>query len=177
MSNKISKIISFVRAIRNGAKLSDTKNNPGGGALITSEHFADPGDDSHPLPIDYCAIMGIIRSGGSDGVAVGYADIINEKLSQPGEKRIYARDESGAEVGHIWLKNTGEIEITNGSGSFVMAPGGTVTINSVVIGTDGSITTPGDITANEVQTDGGIILGNHTHGGVQTGGGSTGGPQ
>ena len=67
---RIAKLLSFVRVVRNGANLSDVKVDPGGGANITAEHFATPGDDSHPMPNDYVALSA--DSGTGRESAIGY---------------------------------------------------------------------------------------------------------
>ena len=121
----IARVLSFTRAVRNGAKLSDVKLDPGGGPYITGEHFADAGDDSHPLPTDYAAAMSIPRDGGK--VPVGYADPINEPKAAAGEKRIYGRNAStGVEVNEVWLKADGAVLIANSAGSFELKADGSI---------------------------------------------------
>lgn len=124
---RLAKLLSFVRVTRNEAKLSDVKVNPGGGPNITAEHFADAGDDSHPLVTDYVALN--TDSGSGRETAIGYLDPLNEPKAQPGDKRIYGRDaESGAVVVEVWLKNDGTAIVSNDNGSVVLRPdGGTVT--------------------------------------------------
>ena len=72
---RIAKLLSFVREVRNGAKVSDSKVDPGGGADITAQHFAAAGDDSHPMPGDYVALN--TDSGSGRESAVGYLDPLN----------------------------------------------------------------------------------------------------
>ncbi len=123
---RLAKLLSFVRVERNGAKLSDVKVDPGGGPNITAEHFAPIGEDAHPLPGDY-VVTSDVRGTGREAVT-GYVDPKNESKAQAGEKRIYARDESGAVVVEIWLKNTGEATLINENGAVTLRPdGGTVT--------------------------------------------------
>lgn len=164
----IGKILAFTRAVRNGARVSDTKHDPGGSPVITSEHFADPGDDSHPLPGDYVfAVPG--KQKGRE-VATGYLDPINAPKAQPGDKRIYARDAgAGALVVEVWLKNDGTATIfnsagvvtlsplgsilgQNGAGQFELEVGGDFVVNGAVITTDG-----------EVIDRTGVSLRHHTH--------------
>lgn len=147
---KLAKLLSFVRAVRNGIPVSDVKCDPGGGANVTAEHACTPGDDSHPLPGDYVAIGA--ASGTGRETAVGYYDPLNAGKAQAGEKRIYARSEDGAVSVEVWLKNTGECFISNGSGTFILEPGGTFDINGFRITPDGNGTT-----AKGVSLDG------HTH--------------
>ena len=81
---KIAKLLSFVRAVRNGIPVSDVKCDPGGGANVTAEHAGPPGDDSHPLPDDYVAIGA--ASGTGRETAVGYFDPKNAGKAQAGRK-------------------------------------------------------------------------------------------
>ena len=121
----LGRLLSFLRTERNDAKVSDTTLDPGGGPNITGEHFADPGDDSHPLPGDYVATTGIPRSGGE--VPVGYADTINDPKAEAGEKRIYGRDAAtGLAVNEIWLKADGAVLIANANGSFELKADGSI---------------------------------------------------
>jgi len=189
---KIAKIISFARAVRNGAQVSDATVNPGGNSNLRTEHFADSGDDSYPLPIDYSIVVGVVQTGAAAGVSVGYADVKNEKKAQPGEKRIYARDANGDVVVELWLQNDGTAILSNDNGSVTLGPNGSVLaqniaggfmhlkddgdldLNGVLIDTDGNLTSPETITGDEVKTAAGIDLDEHTHGGVETGSGNTG---
>ena len=176
----IARLLSFVRGERRGAKLTDVKVDPGGGNLLTVEHFAAAGDDSSPLPDDYVAIVKIAREGAY--VAVGYADVANTPKAQPGDKRIYARDpDTGAVVIDIWLKNDGSIVVENNTGSFSLAASGVFSVNGVTIDTDGNITTTGKVDAGELEADtsligGGIEMITHTHTQPNDSGGDTEGP-
>ena len=117
----ISKILSFTRTIKNGAKVSDVKVDRGGGDNATPEHFADPGDDSFPLPGDYASVLNV----GKRSASVGYVDPVNIPKAGAGEKRIYARDpETGLVVVEIWLKNDGTGIMSNSAGSFTLNPDG-----------------------------------------------------
>ena len=122
----IARVKSFTRRIAGGAKLSDVKVDPGGGANITGEHFADSGDDSHPLDSDYAAAMPIRRSGGA--VVVGYADPINTPKAAAGEKRIYGRNAAGAAVNEVWLKADSSVIISNALGAIELKADGSVDI-------------------------------------------------
>lgn len=82
---------------------------------------------------------------------------------------------------YYWLKSDGTTEITNGSGVITMSPDGVVTINGVTFSTDGKVNSPSSVTAPLIDgTDdvsfGGISAKGHRHGGVETGGGTSGGP-
>lgn len=121
---RIAKLLSFVRGEANGAKVSDVKADPGGGANVTAQHFASPGDDSHPLPGDYVASVGAAGTGREN--AVGYLDPNSEQKSQAGDKRIYARNGPGSESCEVWLKADGSVLIQNGTGGTVLNPDGSV---------------------------------------------------
>lgn len=160
----LGKLLSFIRGIRNDAKLSDVKLDPGGGPNVTAEHFSAPGDDAHPLAGDYVVNVSIQRSGGS--AVVGYLDPKNDQKAAAGEKRIYARDSGGASIVELWLKNTGEATLVNSNGYLTLKPDGEIEANRA------HITAAGDVV-----TASGVSLDNHTHlqndgndagGGVQT---------
>lgn len=147
---RISFLKSFNRTERNGAKVSDMIVDPGGGSDITAEHFAPIGDDSVPLPGDFALIEN--EEGTGRKAVVGYLDPKNTQESQAGEKRIYARAESGQVVVQIWLKNDGEAVMINNNGYFRLEPSGLVMANGARITTDGDV-----ITAS------GVSLDNHPH--------------
>ena len=159
----IAQVKSFARAVRNGTRLSDVKVDPGGGANITGEHFADAGDDSYPLDTDYAILVKTQRSGGY--VLVGYADLINAPKSAKGEKRIVGRDPAtGLVVNEVWLKADGSVIISNALGAIELKADGSVDINGATITAIGGV-----ITAL------GRDLDLHVHSGV-TSGGQTSGP-
>lgn len=113
-----------------GAEGKDIKSDRGSGDNVTAQHFSAPGDDALPLPGDYNALSGATGTGRQ--TSVGYRDGKNEGKAAPGEKRIYARDAEGVLVCEVWLKNTGEVEIST------VASGADVIINGVRIPADGS---------------------------------------
>ena len=135
----IAKLLSFTRIERNGAKMSDVKVDPGGGANITGEHFSSPGDDSHPLDSDYAAVIPVRRSGGA--IVVAYADPLNTPKATAGEKRIYGRNAAGAVVNEVWLKADGSVMISNALGAIELKADGSVNINGAVISPLGTIQT------------------------------------
>lgn len=158
---RIARLLSFVRLTRNDAKVSDVKVNPGGGPNITAEHFADAGDDSHPLVTDYVALN--TDSGAGRETAIGYLDPLNEPKAQPGEKRIYGRDaDSGAVVVEVWLKNDGTAVISNDNGSVMLRPdGGTVTTtpeSTFDAAADGSIKGDNGNGSFELQSGGDFLV-------------------
>ena len=183
----LGKLLSFIRGTRNDAKLSDVKLDPGGGPNVTSEHFSAPGDDAHPLPGDYVVHVAIQRSGGS--AVVGYLDPKNDQKAAAGDKRIYARDSSGASIVELWLKNDGTavlenenatitmspdgaIKAENANGDIELASSGNITVNGKSINITGdSITITGatNINGATISTDGaigtaaGVDVDTHTH--------------
>jgi hypothetical protein len=160
---RIAKVLSFIRVNRNGANVSDVKVDPGGGANVTDEHYAPPGDDSYPLDSDYVATMDIDRTGGE--VVVGYVDPLNTPKALKGDKRIYARDpNTGAVVVELWLGNDGSAALFNSLGNILLAANGNVNINGVIIDTSGNIVTTGTVNADDVTADNqDVTLSTHTH--------------
>lgn len=154
----ISLLKSFTRRNQNDVRSSVTKSDPGGGNLLTSDHFSDAGDDSFPLPGDYQALVKGPRSG--ETMSIGYADTKNTPKALAGDKRIYARDAStGLVVVEVWLQNDGTATMSNDTGSFTLAPtgsikglngngsfeleaGGDFAVNGAKIDTNGKITSP-----------------------------------
>ncbi len=157
---RIAKLLSFTRVLRNGAKISDVKTDPGGGANITGNHFSSPGDDSPPLPGDYVINVPTGRTGVF--AVVGYIDINNEQKAGAGDKRIYARDSDGNEVCQIWLKSDKSVLVSNSSGSIQLQSGGDCVINGVKIDTNGNIETAGNVTASDGEFSG-IAFSTHSH--------------
>lgn len=149
MRNVIAKLLSFVRVVRNEANVSDVKIDPGGGANITSEHFAPPGDDSFPLPGDYVLGVDVPRSGSK--CAAGYIDPVNTPKANEGDKRIYGRKADGTLVNEVWLKNDGSILVSNDNGSILLRADGSIKSDN------GSgffeLKTSGDIDLNGVNID------------------------
>lgn len=168
----VGKLLSFVRVARNGAQLSDSKIDPGGGPNITAEHFSAPGDDAHPLPGDYVRVASVPQSGRA--AVTGYVDPNNQQKAQAGEKRIYARDADGVEVVEVWLKNDGTALVTNSNGSVTLSPDGSIlgqngggsfelqasgdfVVNGVTIDASGAVTIPASLTLA------GKEIAGHTH--------------
>lgn len=116
--------------------------DPGGGDTITVPHYANPGDDSAPLPGDSVALA----EAGTREAAVGCADTQNAGKAQPGEKRLYARDAGGAVVVEVYLQRDGSITLGNSVGGIRIKPNGEVEINGVTISTAGAVSAPGEVT-------------------------------
>jgi hypothetical protein len=162
---RIANILSIFKTERRGAKVTDIKSDPGGGANVTAEKFEPAGDDSQPLTSDQELLVSIKRSGGE--VAIGFLDPKNEQKSEPGEKRIYSRGEDGVQVCELFLHGDGSAtlenengaftlgadgshKLENAAGSFELQAGGNIIENTVLIDVDGNITTTGTITAGVI---------------------------
>lgn len=140
---RIARLLSFIRGERNNTKVSDAKVNYTGGANALADHMAPPGDDSHPLPGDYVALVEQPQSGRF--AAVGYLDPRNEQTAAAGERRLYSRNADGQRVAQVWLKNDGTVLLENGNGHIRLQPDGSVNINGLVIDTNGNVTTASGI--------------------------------
>lgn len=105
----IGQLIAFVRGDVDGAPVTEATLDPGGGANLTAQHFACPGDDSQPLAGDSAATTDGAATG--EQAAVGYIDGANAGVAGAGEKRIYARTPSGEVCAEVWLKASGEVLI------------------------------------------------------------------
>lgn len=159
----IGRVLSFVRAGRNGLTVSDAEVNKGGGELITAEHYAPAGDDSFPLNTDY--VLGISVRQTGRGAVIGYLDPRNAPKAEAGEKRTYARDPASGDVvvefwqkadgsailvnenGQIELDPEGAIDSRNENGYATLRADGTYEVNNVTIDPDGNIQTPVTIDA------------------------------
>lgn len=178
----VAKVISFVRTARNNAMASDVQVDPGGGPIVTAEHFSAPGDDAFPLTTDYLAAVTVQQTG--RWAVVGYLDPLNTPQALAGDKRIYARDSSGAAVVEVWLKNTGEALTSNSNGSVTLRPdgsilgqnaagsfelqaGGDFVVNGVTITAAGQVIVPTSLTVN------GVEVADHNHTQANDGGGNT----
>lgn len=166
----ISIVLEVIRAVRDGANVTDVKADSGTGASVLAELYGASGDDSPPLPGDSVALLDSPGAGRMN--VVGSADTTNEGVAEPGEVRRYARDADGAIVATIWMQGDGTIWISNANGGVIeMAPSGDVTINGVTIDTGGNISTDGNVDAGGDVAAGGevtagplaIPLSTHTH--------------
>lgn len=176
---RIAIIIEFVRrSLASGLRAGVVKMDPGGGANVTAQHFADSGDDSQPLPGDYSVTVDTPRTGSV--ASVGHFDPVNEAKSKPGEKRIYARDpNTGETVLEMWLENDGKLTILNDVTTFTILPSGSIrgendngffelqddgtfNVNGATIDEDGNITSPFSISSVSVVASGKELSG-HNH--------------
>lgn len=162
----ISQVLSYTRIEdRFGAKVSDVKHDPGGGANETGEHFQAANQDAVPLPNDYLLTVNVQRTGGE--VVVGFIDPKQEQTAEPGEYRAYARNADGVQVVQIHLKKdgtavlsnaeatveikpSGEVNTQNGAGFYKLQDDGTVNINGATIDPEGNIDTPTNVTSGGI---------------------------
>lgn len=108
------------------------KADRSGGDINEMEHLQPHGDDAKPLPQDDGWSDRTSKNG--NDVYLGAFDYEN-KIAEPGEKRIYARNADGDPVNQVYLKKDGEIISSNDNCSITQKPDGTI------IGTNGSGTT------------------------------------
>lgn len=137
-------IKEFTRIVRGTANTSDVKVDRGGGDIRTPQHFGAPGDDAVPLPGDYVAA--VAQTGSGRDSVVGYIDPKNEQKSEPGDRRIYARNSDGDSVVECWLKNDGTAILSNDAGSIELLANGNINLNSVIIKPDGAVIIPDSLT-------------------------------
>lgn len=122
---RIGKLLEFTRTTSGDAKASEARYNVGGPEVKSGKHFAPAGDDAYPLAGDYLVSIQSPTTGVE--LVVGYLDPQAPQSSSAGDKRIYGRSSAGAEVNSVWLKNTGDIVITNGTVTITYAANGTIT--------------------------------------------------
>lgn len=122
MGGMIGKLLSYVRAPRNGAQQSDIKLDAGGGDIRTATHAQGSGDDAVPLPGDYTVNIQVDRSGGV--FTVGFVEPDALEIAQPGERRLYSRKPDRTEAAQIWIKNDGTVLVSNENGSYTLSPDG-----------------------------------------------------
>lgn len=129
-----STVRAFARRENAGAQFARTTIDPGAGSNQDAVHFSAPGDDAQPLPGDLVASASNLSTNGQN--AIGYLDPKNAGITEPGEKRIYARAADGTIVSEMYLKNDGTIIISNQNAQMTINPagnfdftGGTFTIN------------------------------------------------
>lgn len=96
-------VIGFDRRVEEGAQVAFTKVDAGGGDVEEAQHLDSPGEDTQPLPGDFCSFEALGKSGTKH--ATGYHDAKTEQKAGPGEHRTYARDSSGNTVVEMWLQS------------------------------------------------------------------------
>lgn len=78
--------------------------------------FGSSGDDSPPLPEDRVLLIRIEGTG--NNIVSGV--ICESQGAEPGEKKLYSRDDDGVVQATVYLKSDGTIEI-NGNADFAVA--------------------------------------------------------
>ena len=123
-----------------------------------SEHLQPLGDDSKPLPQDDGWSDRTNENGGD--IYLGAFDYEN-KVTEPGEKRIYGRDADGNAVNQVYLKKDGAIVISNDSYSKTINPDGSFTetngVYELLVDADGSFIELNEFYSKRVNDDGSFI--------------------
>lgn len=147
------------RDVDDASGLGEAVVDLGGEELRTAQHFTPAGIDARPRPGDYVAGVEV----GRQVVLLGHADP-SGGIAGAGEVRVYARNGDGAGVAAVHVKADGSVLITNEEGgSIEMATNGDVTINGVLIDTDGNVVAPGEVTAKDGPGTS-VGLSTHLHG-------------
>ncbi|MBK2258740.1 hypothetical protein [Francisella philomiragia] len=158
----LAKLLDFIRLDKNNTKYSDCTIDTGGGNNLTAEHFADSGDDSHPLKNDYAVYVNIPRTGGK--AVVGYIDPKNNQKAEAGDKRIYARNTDGEQVIEFWLKNNAEAVLENDKFTLTIKENGETSLKNekadIVISESGDISFKNEKADITAKNDGNITLNN-----------------
>lgn len=128
MGGRVAIFRGLRRAVRFTARVTLATFRPDGASAQEGEQFGPAGDDYHPLQGDYLAIVDVPRQNG--GVVVGAVDPVNPGQAEPGERRIYARDGSGAVIATIWAYNDGRVRVFNGNGGATLAADGSATVTT-----------------------------------------------
>lgn len=144
---RLAEVDSFERT-SDGATV---KVDPGGGALVTADFCEPAGDDSQPLSGDTTVLVPCSGTGREAAVACSDPNNNNHKAAA-GERRIYARNTSGAAVAEVHLKNDGSIVIAvlDVSSPITIQSTGAIQVNSpnVLLGAGGrQVACVGDIVA------------------------------
>lgn len=151
---RVGEVNEFARGTFEGAQSPEITVDVGSGSPSTAQHHGSPGEDSPPLPgVDFAHLSESPGAGSQD--AVGYVDTVNEGKASPGEVRRIARAADGTPVAELWLKQSGDVEITS------LKAGGKLTLNGVEIDQDGNISAPGEVTAKA--GPGAVNVSTHLH--------------
>jgi Phage protein Gp138 N-terminal domain/GpV Apex motif len=81
-----------------------------------------------------------------------------------------------ARTARVTMKADGSIEVVNGSGSYILAASGNLTVTSPTVTINGDVNVVGTLTASVNVIGGGKSLKTHIHSGVTAGLGNTGAP-
>lgn len=118
----------------------------------------------------------LLCPGGDIAQAVALPGLYSTDFPAPGNAaREFIRFEDGAEFGYDPESGEADVTLPSGGRLIIVADGGVTITGDVAI--EGNVTVQGAVEASDDVTGSGISLAGHTHGGVQAGGASTGGPQ
>jgi hypothetical protein len=126
---RIATVQKVENIVDDGVQLPEVTADPHGGSSVRAEHFADPGDDSFPLPGDAVAIEPGVGTGTEQ--ATGYNDPKTPRKAAGGEKRIYSRKPTGELAAELWLKGDGTVVLkVYGDSPIQIETDGQVVVNS-----------------------------------------------
>jgi hypothetical protein len=121
----LGRVVSFVRAVVDGAQAPEVAIDLDGDEALTALHFGPPGIDAAPLPGDEASLQPGSGTGALD--AVGYQDPSTPGQARPGEVRLYARSGPGVVAVELWLTADGTLVARNASGAeLALGPDGAV---------------------------------------------------
>lgn len=109
----MGRVAEVLSTERDAAGVLTVRVDPGGGAVVSAEHFAPAGDDSCPLPGDFAAIEDSAGKGAEQ--VTGYSDA-TPGVAEPGEVRKYSRNADDEVVAVLWLKRDGSLELESLTG-------------------------------------------------------------
>jgi len=158
----MGRIGRLIESFFNDRSVRNVSVNLGADNNVDIAHSQPCNEDSLPLPNDF--VVSVPVEGEDNIAAVGYVDPTNQGESspvQPGEKRIYSRDSSGAIVAEAHFKADGTLYIKSKQGITVDSSNGVRIIGTVIV--EGDIAATGDITADGDVKAGAISLLTHTH--------------
>ncbi|MFT0547501.1 Gp138 family membrane-puncturing spike protein [Allopusillimonas ginsengisoli] len=149
-----------------------------GGTQYSTIHQIDPGDEGLIVFSQRC-VDGWKQTGGVATNPLARFHDTHDAFFIPGFRPLSTRIAGFANDGirmqsrdggqHVWIKSSGEIEVSNGAGYIRLMADGTVNINGAIINTDGTIEAP-NVTFNNISGK------DHRHSGVEPGSGTSGGP-
>lgn len=148
-----------------------------GGTQFTTIHQINPGDEGLIVFSQRC-VDGWKQTGGVANNPLARFHDTHDAFFIPGFRPLSTRISGFANDGirmqsrdgikHVWIKSSGDIELTNGPGSFKMQPDGKIVINGTcIINPDGTIEAPNVTFANISGKDHkhtGVVSGNQTSG-------------
>ena len=170
----LGEVVEFTRTVIEGKQTPEAKVDRGGGDAVTAHHFANPGDDSQPLPTDVAYVGD--DQGTGNGQILGYQDPDTAPVAGAGEKRLYARSGAGVVACAVWLKADGTVLVSNDQGALELKADGSVTVSnpqgSAELGSDGSVSVGNALGGITVDAAGNVTwktplgtnsAGTHTH--------------